>query len=72
MPRQALTIQLTEPERLDCFRPNFWPNTPDILHADLVRGGRPSYARGWRLLRLPDLPAFHGYRAYVARPAGRQ
>jgi hypothetical protein len=38
----------------------------------LVRGGRPSYARGWRLLRLPDLPAFHGYRAYVARPAGRQ
>jgi len=24
----------------DYFRPNFWPNTPDILHETLQRGGR--------------------------------
>lgn len=25
------------------FRPNFWPNTPDILHDYLVHGGRPAH-----------------------------
>lgn len=25
------------------FRPNFWPNTPDILHEYLVEGGRPAH-----------------------------
>ena len=25
------------------FRPNFWPNTPDILHDELVDGGRPAH-----------------------------
>ncbi len=25
---------------IDYFRPNFWPNTPDILHEFLQRGGR--------------------------------
>ena len=25
------------------FRPNFWPNTPDILHAYLVNGGRTAH-----------------------------
>lgn len=25
------------------FRPNFWPNTPDILHEELVHGGRPAH-----------------------------
>ena len=25
------------------FRPNFWPNTPDILHEYLVHGGRPAH-----------------------------
>ena len=27
----------------DYFRPNFWPNTPDILHDYLVYGGRPAH-----------------------------
>ncbi len=27
----------------DFFRPNFWPNTPDILHEYLVNGGRPAH-----------------------------
>jgi starch synthase (maltosyl-transferring) len=26
------------------FRPNVWPNTPDILHETLQRGGRPAFA----------------------------
>ena len=26
------------------FRPNFWPNTPDILHEYLQHGGRPAFA----------------------------
>lgn len=25
------------------LRPNLWPNTPDILHASLVEGGRPAF-----------------------------
>jgi starch synthase (maltosyl-transferring) len=25
------------------FRPNCWPNTPDILHATLQKGGRPAF-----------------------------
>jgi starch synthase (maltosyl-transferring) len=27
----------------DFFRPNFWPNTPDILHADLQTGGAAAF-----------------------------
>lgn len=30
-------------EVADFFRPNFWPNTPDILHDYLVYGGRPAH-----------------------------
>ncbi|MBW3563734.1 MAG: alpha-1,4-glucan--maltose-1-phosphate maltosyltransferase [Acidobacteria bacterium] len=32
--------ELTSVPVVDFFRPNFWPNTPDILHADLQTGGR--------------------------------
>jgi starch synthase (maltosyl-transferring) len=32
--------ELTKSEWLDFYRPNFWPNTPDILPAHLQRGGR--------------------------------
>jgi starch synthase (maltosyl-transferring) len=31
--------ELTNPEMRSYFRPNFWPNTPDILTSELVRGG---------------------------------
>jgi starch synthase (maltosyl-transferring) len=30
-------------EVAEYFRPNFWPNTPDILHDFLVHGGRPAH-----------------------------
>lgn len=35
--------ELYETEVADFFRPNFWPNTPDILHEYLVHGGRPAH-----------------------------
>ena len=35
--------ELTTTEVREFFRPNFWPNTPDILHADLQQGGRPMF-----------------------------
>jgi starch synthase (maltosyl-transferring) len=34
---------LTQTEVREFFRPNFWPNTPDILHEYLQLGGRPGF-----------------------------
>jgi starch synthase (maltosyl-transferring) len=36
--------ELTTTEVKDYFRPNFWPNTPDILHESLQTGGRGAFA----------------------------
>jgi len=35
--------ELTQTEVREFFRPNFWPNTPDILHEYLQLGGRPAF-----------------------------
>ena len=35
--------ELTETEVREFFRPNLWPNTPDILHEYLQYGGRPAF-----------------------------
>ncbi|MHB1959239.1 MAG: alpha-1,4-glucan--maltose-1-phosphate maltosyltransferase [Acidobacteriaceae bacterium] len=35
--------ELTQTEVVEFFRPNFWPNTPDILHEELQTGGRPAF-----------------------------
>jgi starch synthase (maltosyl-transferring) len=35
--------ELTRSELPQYFRPNFFANTPDILHAYLARGGRPAF-----------------------------
>jgi len=35
--------ELTAGEGREYFRPNAWPNTPDILHAYLQNGGRPAF-----------------------------
>ena len=35
--------ELTQTEVREFFRPNLWPNTPDILHEYLQRGGRPAF-----------------------------
>jgi starch synthase (maltosyl-transferring) len=39
----AYLIEVTTPPIADFFRPNFWPNTPDILHETLQHGGRPMF-----------------------------
>lgn len=36
--------ELTQTEIAEYFRPNFWPNTPDILAEHLQVGGRPAFA----------------------------
>jgi starch synthase (maltosyl-transferring) len=35
--------ELTQHASREYFRPNVWPNTPDILHATLQTGGRPAF-----------------------------
>jgi len=35
--------ELTQTDVKEYFRPSFWPNTPDILHAYLQHGGRPAF-----------------------------
>src|SRR5687767_7011777 len=40
------------------FRPNVWPNTPDILHEFLQRGGPPAFAA--RLVLAATLAASYG------------
>lgn len=45
--KEELTAYLTELTRSDTreyLRPNFWPNTPDILTEYLQYGGRPAFA----------------------------
>jgi starch synthase (maltosyl-transferring) len=39
----AYLEEVTSPPVSDFFRPNFWPNTPDILHETLQTGGRPMF-----------------------------
>lgn len=44
--KQELTdyfTELTQSEVREYFRPNLWPNTPDILHEFLQVGGRPAF-----------------------------
>jgi starch synthase (maltosyl-transferring) len=36
--------ELADPGPADYFRPNFFANTPDILHEFLQKGGRPAFA----------------------------
>jgi starch synthase (maltosyl-transferring) len=40
---QAYVEELTQSESKEYFWPSFWPNTPDILHADLQSGNRATY-----------------------------
>ncbi|MGQ0653673.1 MAG: alpha-1,4-glucan--maltose-1-phosphate maltosyltransferase [Betaproteobacteria bacterium] len=35
--------ELTQQSGREYFRPNVWPNTPDILHETLQTGGRPAF-----------------------------
>jgi starch synthase (maltosyl-transferring) len=50
--------ELTSPPVSEFFRPNFWPNTPDILHADLQTGGRAAFET--RFLLAATLSSSYG------------
>ena len=50
--------EITKPPVTDFFRPNLWPNTPDILHAALQNGGRPAFLQ--RLILAATLGASYG------------
>jgi starch synthase (maltosyl-transferring) len=50
--------ELTTPPVREFFRPNLWPNTPDILHEELQLGGRPAFAA--RLVLAATLGASYG------------
>jgi starch synthase (maltosyl-transferring) len=59
--KQELTDYFTELAALptrDYFRPNLWPNTPDILHETLQSGLRPQFAA--RLVLAATLSANYG------------
>ena len=50
--------ELTRSDVSEFFRPNFWPNTPDILHEYLQFGGRPAFMA--RLVLAATLCANYG------------
>jgi len=50
--------ELTRTPMADFFRPNLWPNTPDILHEELQRGGRPAFVA--RLVLAGTMGASYG------------
>jgi starch synthase (maltosyl-transferring) len=50
--------ELCNNELREYFRPNFWPNTPDILHEYLQFGGRPAFMT--RLVLAATLGASYG------------
>lgn len=50
--------ELTRPPLADYFRPNFWPNTPDILPEYLQGGGRAAFET--RLILAATLAASYG------------
>src|SRR5262249_41811144 len=59
--RQELTEYLTDLTQTDVqeyFRPNFWPNTPDILTEALQTGGEPAFVA--RLILAATLAASYG------------
>ncbi|HVL32483.1 MAG TPA: maltotransferase domain-containing protein, partial [Actinomycetota bacterium] len=50
--------ELTKTDVREFFRPNLWPNTPDILTEQLQHGGRPAFVQ--RLILAGTLGASYG------------
>jgi starch synthase (maltosyl-transferring) len=55
---QEYLRELTRTGLADYFRPNFWPNTPDILTEPMQTGGRPTFAA--RLVLAATLSPSYG------------
>ncbi|MDQ6848250.1 MAG: alpha-1,4-glucan--maltose-1-phosphate maltosyltransferase [Candidatus Dormibacteraeota bacterium] len=58
--------QLSSTEMVDYYRPNFWVNTPDILHAFLQHGGPAAFRLRLVLAALtaPSWGMYSGYELY--------
>ena len=50
--------EITTPPVSDYFRGHLWPNTPDILHETLQRGGRPAFK--FRAVMAATLSSLYG------------
>jgi starch synthase (maltosyl-transferring) len=63
-------------ESLDWMRPNFWPNTPDILHESLQHGGPPMFKLRTVLASMlsPSWGMYAGLELFehVARPGAEE
>ena len=66
---QYLT-ELSQTPIVDYMRPNFWPNTPDILHEFLQHGGPPAFRLRAVLAALccPSWGMYSGYELYENVP----
>ena len=69
--------ELTRTDVADYFRPNFWPNTPDILTEELQKGGRAAFLS--RLILAATLSSNYGIygptfelQEHVARESGSE
>lgn len=68
--------ELSQSEMREYYRPNFWPNTHDILHEYLVHGGRPAFIA--RLILAATMSSNYGiYSGYelienVQRPGAEE
>jgi starch synthase (maltosyl-transferring) len=74
---EGYLTELTRTELADYFRPNFWPNTPDILTEPLQVGGRPAFMA--RLVLAATLAPSYGIygpafelQEHVARSSGSE
>ena len=66
--------ELTETEMRHYFRPNFFANTPDILHDYLQRGGPPAFKvrLGLAATLSPTYGIYSGFEFYENTPAGER
>jgi starch synthase (maltosyl-transferring) len=55
---QSYLEEITRPPVSEFFHPNFWPNTPDILHKTLQEGGRSAFM--YRLILAATLVSNYG------------
>lgn len=55
---ETYLAELTKTDVAEYFRPNFWPNTPDILHESLQTGGRAAFLS--RLVLAATLSSNYG------------
>jgi starch synthase (maltosyl-transferring) len=63
--------ELAYSDEREYFRPNFFANTPDILHAYLQEGGRPAFAARLVLAATlsPSYGIYSGFENYENTPA---